>query len=95
MQALTDMDYFQSGDGQLNLFRPEFIRDIDCTVNTPIMHGWKDDSIYGKGVRIKPGVPGRTDTEYMKKVFLPKLLPLENYDLIVVLLSGGKDSIAC
>lgn len=31
----------------------------------------------------------------MKKILLPELLPLEDYDLVVVLLSGGKDSIAC
>ncbi|MDT4377354.1 phosphoadenosine phosphosulfate reductase family protein [Blautia coccoides] len=31
----------------------------------------------------------------MKKIFLPELLPLEEYDLVIVLLSGGKDSIAC
>ena len=31
----------------------------------------------------------------MKKIYLPELLPLEEYDLAVVLLSGGKDSIAC
>ena len=30
-----------------------------------------------------------------KDVYKRQLLPLENYDLIVVLLSGGKDSIAC
>ncbi|WP_313152803.1 phosphoadenosine phosphosulfate reductase domain-containing protein [Lacrimispora sp.] len=31
----------------------------------------------------------------MKKIFLPELLPLEEYDLVAILLSGGKDSIAC
>ena len=31
----------------------------------------------------------------MKKIYLPELLPLEEYDLAAVLLSGGKDSIAC
>ncbi|MDR2024755.1 MAG: hypothetical protein LBQ71_16245, partial [Hungatella sp.] len=31
----------------------------------------------------------------MKKILLPELLPLEEYDLVAILLSGGKDSIAC
>ena len=31
----------------------------------------------------------------MKKIYLEELLPLEEYDMIAVLLSGGKDSIAC
>ena len=28
--------------GQLNLFEPEFIKDIDCTVDTPVTRGNKD-----------------------------------------------------
>ena len=31
----------------------------------------------------------------MKSIFLPELLPLEEYDLFAILLSGGKDSVAC
>lgn len=31
----------------------------------------------------------------MNKVFLPQLLPLDEYDRIIVLFSGGKDSLAC
>lgn len=38
---------------------------------------------------------GRKDSGHFRKIYLPELLPLEEYDLIVVLLSGGKDSIAC
>lgn len=95
-QAKNDsMGYFQGRDGQLSLFKPPFIRDRDCTVSTPVVHGAQDTPVYGTGIRIKPGLPGRTDSEYMKNVFLPELLPLEDYDLIVVLLSGGKDSITC
>lgn len=45
--------------------------------------------------RIKPRVPGRQDTEHFKSIYLDSLLPLEEYDLIAILLSGGKDSIAC
>ena len=51
--------------------------------------------MYGQGIRIKPREPGRTDSEHFKKIYLESLLPLEEYDLIAVLLSGGKDSIAC
>lgn len=46
--------------GQLNLFEPEFIKDIDCTVDTPVTRGNKDKPIYGTGKRIKPRVPGRS-----------------------------------
>jgi len=31
----------------------------------------------------------------MKRILLPELLPLEEYDLVDILLSGGKDSVAC
>ncbi|MDE7298402.1 MAG: phosphoadenosine phosphosulfate reductase family protein [Lachnospiraceae bacterium] len=51
--------------------------------------------IYGAGIRRRPKVKGREDSEHMKSIFLPELLPLEEYDLVVILLSGGKDSIAC
>lgn len=47
--------------GQLNLFEPEFIKDIDCTVDTPVTRGNKDKPIYGTGKRIKPRVPGRLE----------------------------------
>lgn len=80
--------------GQLNLFEPEFIKDIDCTVDTPVTRGNKDKPIYGTGKRIKPRVPGRRETKHMEEIYLEELLPLEEYDLIVVLISGGKDSIA-
>ena len=82
-------------EGQISFFKDEYIKDKDCTVNTPVTLGKKDKPIYGKGVRIKPRVDGRTDSEHFKKIYLPELLPLEEYDLIVVLFSGGKDSMAC
>ena len=81
--------------GQLSLFEPDFIKDADCTKATPVIYGKPDESIYGNGIKIKPRVEGRTDSEHMKSILLPELLPLEEYDLIVILLSGGKDSIAC
>lgn len=73
----------------------EVMRDIDCTKDTPIRYGYKDTAIYGKGIRIRPHIPGRSDTEHFRKIYLPELFPLEDYDLVVVLISGGKDSVAC
>lgn len=35
-----------------------FIRDADCTKDTPIVLGVPDIPIYGNGVRIKPRVDG-------------------------------------
>lgn len=72
-----------------------FLKDSDCTQDTPVIHGKQDSPIYGQGIRLKPTVPGRNDSEHFKKIFLSELLPLEEYDLIVVLFSGGKDSTAC
>lgn len=89
------MGYYQDRNGQFSLFEPEFIKDRDCTIHTPVIRGKEENPVYGKSIRIRPGLPGRMDTKYMKEVFLPELMPLEAYDLIVVLLSGGKDSIAC
>jgi 3'-phosphoadenosine 5'-phosphosulfate sulfotransferase (PAPS reductase)/FAD synthetase len=71
-----------------------FLKDIECTVNTPVVKGGKDISIYGQGEVIRPAVPGRTETNNDKKVFLDQLLPLEEYDRIIVFFSGGKDSVA-
>lgn len=87
--------YFQSVNGQLSMFQPDLIKDSECTKDTPVIHGKPEFPIYGKGIRINPRLPGRKDSKYMEKIYLPELLPLEQYDLIVVLLSGGKDSIAC
>lgn len=87
--------YFQQSNGQLALFQPDFIRDADCTKETPVIYEKSDIPIYGTGKRIHPRVSGRKDTEYMKKMYLEELLPLEMYDLVIVLISGGKDSIAC
>ena len=80
--------------GQMNLFEPDYIKDIDCTLETPVKRGIRDRQIYGTGTKIKPRIPGRKDTKHMENIFLEELFPLEEYDLIVVLISGGKDSIA-
>lgn len=81
--------------GQISLFPSSFIKDADCTKDTPVTLGKEDVPVYGKGIKIEPREPGRTDGEHFKKIYLENLLPLEEYDLIAVLLSGGKDSIAC
>lgn len=73
----------------------EVLKDKDCTINTPVVLGVQDSPIYGKGISIKPRVDGRKDSKHFESIYLPELLPLEEYDLIVVLISAGKDSIAC
>lgn len=72
-----------------------FIKDLDCTINTPVVLGNPSKKIYGKGIRITPKTDGKKETVYDQKMYLPELLPLEEYDKIIVLLSGGKDSVAC
>ena len=69
--------------------------DTDCTADTPVTWGRPPTPVYGRGVEIYPHVPGKNTTDYEKKIYLEKLLPLEDYHLIVVLSSGGKDSVAC
>lgn len=81
--------------GQLSFIEPEYIKDSNCTKDTPVTRGKEDTPIYGTGKKIEPRLTGRTETEHMQKIYLPELLPLEEYDLIVVLFSGGKDSMAC
>lgn len=87
--------FFREMKGQLSLFEPDFIKDMNCTKDTPVIYGKPDKVIYGTGMKIRPRITGRDDSDHMKKIFLPELLPLEEYDLIAILLSGGKDSIAC
>lgn len=45
----------------------DFIKDADCTKDTPVKLGVRDAPIYGKGISIKPRVQGRTDSEHFKK----------------------------
>ena len=52
-------------------------------------------NIYGKGVRVYPKLQGRKDTPHTQAIYLERLLPLEEYDKIIILFSGGKDSLAC
>jgi len=72
----------------------QILRDIDCTRQTPVTLGHPKQRIYGKGLHIRPQHPGKYETATDKKIYLPELLPLEAYDLIIVLFSGGKDSVA-
>ena len=58
--------YFQQSNGQLALCQPDFIRDADCTKNTPVIYGKPDAPVYGTGKRIRPRVPGRRDSKYMQ-----------------------------
>jgi len=71
-----------------------FIRDTDCSPDTPIQYGAKESPVYGNGVRIQPHHPSKQISAYDQKIFLPELLPLEEYDIIIVLFSAGKDSAA-
>lgn len=70
------------------------IKDLNCYPDMPLCHGFPDTPVYGAGEIIRPRYLGKNESEYDKKIFLPELLPLEDYDLIVVLFSGGKDSTA-
>ena len=70
------------------------IKDLECTKDSPLRYGYPDVPAYGIGKAISPQYPGKSGSEYEKKIYLPELLPLEAYDLIIVLFSGGKDSAA-
>lgn len=71
-----------------------YIKDSRCSIQTPVIWGTPEEPIYGKGVSISPVMPGKRETKYERSVYLEKLLPLEEYDLIIVSYSSGKDSTA-
>lgn len=75
-------------------FTIAFIRDIDCTLDTPVTLGLPKQPIYGQGIPIQPQQDGKYETRTDQKIYLPELLPLEEYNQIIVLFSGGKDSSA-
>lgn len=52
-------------------------------------------TVYGEGVGQAPALLGRKDSAHMEAIYLDSLLPLEDYDKIIVLFSGGKNSLAC
>jgi len=70
------------------------IRDSECSTESPVHNGHPCQVIYGNGLGISPLLTSKYNTTYERKIFLPQLLPLEAYDLFIVLFSGGKDSIA-
>ena len=45
---------------------------------------------YGSGQPLQPAVPGRRGTPHMDRIYLPQLLPLEEYEKIIVLFPAGK-----
>lgn len=67
--------------GQLSFIEPDFIKDADCTVRTPVIRGGKESPVYGQGKRIKPRLLGRTGSKHFEQIYLPELLPLEENDL--------------
>lgn len=50
---------------------------------------------YGNRIEQRPMYQGRTESPYMEGIYLDHLLPLAEYDKIIILFSGGKDSLAC
>lgn len=54
-----------------------------------------DRAVYGNGIGQVPALPGRRNSAHMESIYLDRLLPLEEYDKIIILFSGGKDSLAC
>lgn len=89
------MELYNNGLGQLSFVAPVYIKDSECTVLTPVTLGNKDTPVYNTGRHIRPRIPGRTDSSHFEKIYLEELLPMEEYDLIIILFSGGKDSTAC
>jgi 3'-phosphoadenosine 5'-phosphosulfate sulfotransferase (PAPS reductase)/FAD synthetase len=89
------MEIFENSSGQLSFLEQDFIKDADCSILTQVTLGRPDIPVYGTGKQIKPRVEGRKGSSHFEKIYLDRLLPLEEYDLIIVLFSGGKDSTAC
>lgn len=87
--------YNTDSSGQLSFITPTYIKDAVCNALTPVTLGTEDNPVYGMGKSIKPRIPGRRGTRHFESIYREELLPLEDYDLIVVLFSGGKDSMAC
>ena len=70
--------------GQLSFIEPEFIRDSDCSVLTLVKLGKLDEPVYGMRKHISPRIAGRTGSSHFERIYLNKLFPLEEYDLIVI-----------
>lgn len=50
---------------------PEYIKDTECSRDTPVIWGKLSDRSYGTGKRIKPNIDGKHATDYEKKIYLP------------------------
>ena len=87
-------DLFPLPDVFMNELSQRLVMDTDCTINTPVTFGKPAQPVYGKGYIFSPRIPGKTETQSDLDSFLPRLFPLEDYDMIIVLFSGGKDSLA-
>lgn len=72
----------------------EIIKDSQCSINTPVTLGREESVIYGKDISIYPRISGKREKESDRRIYLEHLFPLESYDRIIVLFSGGKDSLA-
>lgn len=70
------------------------LRDIDCSIHTPVVFGYPAEQVYGRGAPILPRYASKNVTRTDRQIYLPELLPLEEYDLVILLFSGGKDSTA-
>ena len=46
---------------------PEYIKDTECSRDTPVIWGKLSDRSYGTGKRIKPNIDGKHATDYEKK----------------------------
>lgn len=58
----------------------DVLRDMDCTIDTPVKYGYSAKKIYGQGVPIIPLYPSKRNCKYDQQIYLPELLPLEEYD---------------
>ena len=43
---------------------PEYIKDTECSRDTPVIWGKLSDRSYGTGKRIKPNIDGKHATDY-------------------------------
>lgn len=72
----------------------DILRDIDCTMHTPVVFGHPAEPIYGRGVPLIPRYLSKNVTKTDQRIYLHELIPLEEYDQVILLFSGGKDSTA-
>jgi len=56
------------------------IRDYECSKNSPLIWGNLDTPVDGLDRPISPRYLGEQETYFDMKIFLPELLPMEEYD---------------